>query len=63
MFGGNFLHGLAIDMQIRVLAGEKKVAIPKRFRVPAYTALMWYVVGAALKVRAVHDCALMLGAD
>ena len=50
MFGGNFLHSLNIQTQLRVLEGEKRIGLPKRFRVPAYTALMWYVVGAALKV-------------
>jgi hypothetical protein len=50
VFGGNFLHSLNIRTQLQVLEGEKRIGLPKRFRVPAYTALMWYVVGAALKV-------------
>lgn len=56
MFGGNFLHGLNISMQLRVLEGEKRIAIPKRFRVPAYTALMWYTVGCAIMVKSSHLC-------
>jgi hypothetical protein len=49
VFGGNFLHSLNIQMQLDVLKGEKRLDLPKRFRVPSFTALMWYVAGMALQ--------------
>ncbi len=54
VFGGNFLCGLNISMQLRVLEGEKRIQIAKRFRVPAFSALMWYVAAMMLLVSAMY---------
>lgn len=44
VFGGNFLHSLSIENQLRVSKIEDATKVPVKFRYPFYTELLWYVV-------------------
>ena len=45
-FGGNFLHGLSMAMQVRVVEMEERLRVPNREKFPHFWPLMWYVVAA-----------------
>ena len=45
-FGGNFLHGLSMVMQVRVVEMEEKLKVPNREKFPHFWPLMWYVADA-----------------
>ncbi|KAM9785474.1 histone lysine demethylase PHF8 [Neosynchiropus ocellatus] len=42
-FGGNFLHSLNIDMQLRAYEIEKRLATADLFRFPNFETVCWYV--------------------
>ncbi|XP_071487363.1 histone lysine demethylase PHF8-like [Diadema antillarum] len=42
IFGGNFLHGYNIGLQIKINDLEKRVKTPPRFQFPWFEATMWY---------------------
>lgn len=44
VFGGNFLHGYAMEMQLRVYEIENKTKTKKKFRFPMYETMLWYAV-------------------
>ena len=41
VFGGNFLHSLNIQLQLKVFEIEERMRIPRKFRYPAYEAVNW----------------------
>jgi F-box/leucine-rich repeat protein 10/11 len=43
VFGGNFLHCLNIDTQLKVFEIENRTKVPQKFRYPFFTEMMWYV--------------------
>nr|XP_033806802.1 lysine-specific demethylase 7A isoform X2 [Geotrypetes seraphini] len=42
-FGGNFLHNLNIDMQLRCYEMEKRLKTPDLFKFPFFEAICWFV--------------------
>jgi F-box/leucine-rich repeat protein 10/11 len=42
VFGGNFVHGLSIPMQLRVYDIEERTQVPAKFRFPFFEKLNWY---------------------
>ncbi|KAL2104074.1 hypothetical protein ACEWY4_000942 [Coilia grayii] len=42
-FGGNFLHSLSIDMQLRAYEIEKRLSTADLFRFPNFETVCWYV--------------------
>ncbi|XP_066525076.1 lysine-specific demethylase 7A isoform X1 [Hoplias malabaricus] len=42
-FGGNFLHNLNIDMQLRCYEMERRLKTPELFKFPYFEAISWYV--------------------
>lgn len=44
VFGGNFLHSFNIPMQLKVHNIETRTKVPKQYRYPFYTEIMWFVV-------------------
>ncbi|UYV67134.1 KDM2A [Cordylochernes scorpioides] len=44
VFGGNFLHSLAMDMHIKVCKIESSARIPKNNRYPFFVDMLWYVL-------------------
>ncbi|XP_036375898.1 lysine-specific demethylase 7B-like isoform X1 [Megalops cyprinoides] len=42
-FGGNFLHNLNIDMQLRCYEMERRLKTPDLFKFPYFEAICWYV--------------------
>uniref|UniRef100_H3BFG4 Lysine demethylase 7A n=1 Tax=Latimeria chalumnae TaxID=7897 RepID=H3BFG4_LATCH len=42
-FGGNFLHNLNIDMQLRCYEMEKRLKTPDLFKFPYFEAICWFV--------------------
>eukprot|EP00730_Choanoeca_flexa_P008151 TRINITY_DN12451_c0_g2_i4.p1 TRINITY_DN12451_c0_g2~~TRINITY_DN12451_c0_g2_i4.p1 ORF type:complete len:963 (+),score=229.57 TRINITY_DN12451_c0_g2_i4:124-3012(+) len=42
VFGGNFLHGLNMDGQLRISALERRLKVPLAYRFPFFEELMWY---------------------
>ncbi|KAJ4480470.1 jumonji protein [Lentinula edodes] len=43
VFGGNFLHSYDIPTQLKVRDIEIRTQVPKKFRFPMFTKLVWYV--------------------
>ena len=41
VFGGNFLHSLNIQLQLKVFEIEERMRIPRKFRFPSYEAVNW----------------------
>eukprot|EP00049_Salpingoeca_infusionum_P015922 m.316060 g.316060 ORF g.316060 m.316060 type:complete len:966 (+) comp15978_c0_seq4:182-3079(+) len=54
VFGGNFLHGLNMQMQLRVYKLENTLRVPSTYRFPLYQELMWYA-GAKYVARFCSD--------
>jgi len=44
VIGGNFLHTLAVDMQLQIAHMEERLSIQQKFRFPRLEALHWYAV-------------------
>eukprot|EP01119_Soliformovum_irregulare_P015148 TRINITY_DN4222_c0_g1_i1.p1 TRINITY_DN4222_c0_g1~~TRINITY_DN4222_c0_g1_i1.p1 ORF type:complete len:522 (-),score=114.71 TRINITY_DN4222_c0_g1_i1:148-1713(-) len=42
VFGGNFLHGYNIRLQIRIYDIENQTGVPPKFRFPLYENMLWY---------------------
>ncbi|XP_060807494.1 histone lysine demethylase PHF8 [Amyelois transitella] len=42
VFGGNFLHSYAIEMQLQIYEIERRVETPTMFRYPLFEAMHWY---------------------
>ncbi|XP_015208514.1 lysine-specific demethylase 7B [Lepisosteus oculatus] len=42
-FGGNFLHNLNIEMQLRCYEMERRLKTPDLFKFPYFEAICWYV--------------------
>ncbi|KAL6046274.1 Lysine-specific demethylase 2A [Balamuthia mandrillaris] len=42
VFGGNFLHGYHIDMQLKVRGIEERTRTPEKFRFPFFETMLWY---------------------
>ncbi|CAE7918801.1 Kdm2b, partial [Symbiodinium sp. KB8] len=51
VFGGNFLHGLNIEMEVRVAELETAMGIEPKYQFPGFRDMLWFVVGSAYKVR------------
>ncbi|KAF1762440.1 hypothetical protein GCK72_010702 [Caenorhabditis remanei] len=49
VFGGNFLHSLSCQTQIRVFAVENKLNISRKFRLPYNEELIFYVMADYVK--------------
>ncbi|XP_043283043.1 histone lysine demethylase PHF8-like isoform X2 [Venturia canescens] len=49
VFGGNFLHGLNIPMQIQIYELEKKIKTPKKFQYPGFETVNWFAAKKLLK--------------
>ena len=41
VFGGNFLHSLNIQLQLKVFEIEERLRVPRKFRYPSYEAVNW----------------------
>ena len=41
VFGGNFLHSLNIQLQLKVFEIEERVRTPKKFKFPSFEAVNW----------------------
>ena len=55
VFGGNFLHALAIEGQLKVYALEQSLKIKERFRFPFFRPAMWYSLAhLLLRLRRYH---------
>ena len=50
VFGGNFLHGFDIGMQIRVEESEVASGIPMRFRTPLLSHMWFYAAAAYVQI-------------
>ncbi|KAM9467333.1 lysine-specific demethylase 7A isoform 1-T1 [Clarias gariepinus] len=48
-FGGNFLHNLNIDMQLKCYEMERRLKTPDLFKFPYFEAITWYVAKNLLK--------------
>ncbi|XP_041459906.1 histone lysine demethylase PHF8-like isoform X2 [Lytechinus variegatus] len=48
VFGGNFLHGYSIGLQIKIHELEKRVKTPPKFQFPWFEATMWYAAAHLL---------------
>lgn len=44
VFGGNFLHSIAIENQIKVAQLEQVTKVPIKFRYPFFTEINWYAL-------------------
>ncbi|XP_022188601.2 jmjC domain-containing histone demethylation protein 1-like [Nilaparvata lugens] len=44
VFGGNFLHSYGMDKQLRIAQVEDTTRVPKKFRYPFFTEMLWYVL-------------------
>jgi hypothetical protein len=44
VFGGNFLHSLAIRSQLQVYQLEQDTGVPQKFRFPGFERMLWYVL-------------------
>ena len=42
VFGGNFLHGLDIQTQLRIYDTESSTGVKRKYRFPYYEQLLWY---------------------
>ncbi|GAA99737.1 uncharacterized protein L969DRAFT_89590 [Mixia osmundae IAM 14324] len=42
VFGGNFVHGMNIETQLRVADLEIATKVPRKFRFPQFVKLLWY---------------------
>ncbi|XP_058481641.1 lysine-specific demethylase 7A isoform X2 [Solea solea] len=49
-FGGNFLHNLNIDMQLRCYEMERRLKTPDLFKFPYFEAICWYVAKNLLEI-------------
>nr|XP_020472405.1 lysine-specific demethylase 7A [Monopterus albus] len=49
-FGGNFLHNLNIDMQLRCYEMERRLKTPDLFKFPYFEAISWYVAKNLLEM-------------
>ncbi|XP_026182522.1 lysine-specific demethylase 7A [Mastacembelus armatus] len=49
-FGGNFLHNLNIDMQLRCYEMERRLKTPDLFKFPYFEAICWYVAKNLLEL-------------
>jgi len=55
VFGGNFLHALAIEGQLKVYDLEQSLKIKERFRFPFFRPAMWYSLAhLLLRLRRYH---------
>ena len=50
VFGGNFLHGLAMGLQLKVYQIEKKSGVKKQFTFPYYERMMFYALEYYVKL-------------
>lgn len=50
VFGGNFLHGMDIDLQLRIYAIELRSKLVERFRFPFFKPLHFYAGGMYLRM-------------
>uniref|UniRef100_A0A915A5A9 JmjC domain-containing protein n=1 Tax=Parascaris univalens TaxID=6257 RepID=A0A915A5A9_PARUN len=50
VFGGNFLHSLNIEMQLRVYEMEMFLATDDRFMFPSFELVNWYAAACLLKL-------------
>ena len=41
VFGGNFLHSLNIQLQLKAFEIEERIHTPRKFRFPSYEAVNW----------------------
>jgi hypothetical protein len=49
VFGGNFLHGMDIEMQLRIYESEAHSKLAERFRFPFFKPLHYYAAGMYLE--------------
>ncbi|XP_052753044.1 histone lysine demethylase PHF8-like isoform X2 [Galleria mellonella] len=55
VFGGNFLHSYAIEMQLQVYEIERRVETPTMFRYPLFEAMHWYAGAHLLTMLRRHN--------
>ncbi|XP_062522565.1 lysine-specific demethylase 7A-like isoform X2 [Corticium candelabrum] len=57
VFGGNFLHKLNIQLQLRIYEMECWLNVPNKFRHPSYETLNWYAAQHLLEdLKGLYDC-------
>ncbi|GBP04895.1 Histone lysine demethylase PHF8 [Eumeta japonica] len=55
VFGGNFLHSYAIEMQLQIYEIERKVETPIMFRYPLFESMHWYAGAHLLTLLRRHN--------
>ncbi|KAJ8705324.1 hypothetical protein PYW07_011151 [Mythimna separata] len=55
VFGGNFLHSYAIEMQLQIYEIERRVETPTMFRYPLFEAMHWYAGAHLLTMLRRHN--------
>ncbi|CAH0599161.1 unnamed protein product [Chrysodeixis includens] len=55
VFGGNFLHSYAIEMQLQIYEIERRVETPSMFRYPLFEAMHWYAGAHLLALLRRHN--------
>ncbi|XP_075987112.1 uncharacterized protein LOC142983852 isoform X2 [Anticarsia gemmatalis] len=55
VFGGNFLHSYAIEMQLQIYEIERCVETPTMFRYPLFEAMHWYAGAHLLTILRRHN--------
>ncbi|KAL0859396.1 hypothetical protein ABMA27_010585 [Loxostege sticticalis] len=55
VFGGNFLHSYAIEMQLQIYEIERRVETPVMFRYPLFEAMHWYAGAHLLTMLRRHN--------
>ncbi|CAB3255032.1 unnamed protein product [Arctia plantaginis] len=55
VFGGNFLHSYAIEMQLQIYEIERRVETPTMFRYPLFEAMHWYAGAHLLSALRRHN--------
>jgi len=49
VFGGNFLHGFGIGMQLKTAQIESQIRTPPKFRFPMFESMQWYALAHYLR--------------
>lgn len=54
VFGGNFLHSLDIELQLKIRDMEKRIKTPDKFQFPYFAITHWYAAPHVLKLLQDH---------
>ena len=44
VFGGNFLHSFAVEMQLKIKQIEQRIRVDAESRFPSFIPLSWYIL-------------------